>query len=134
METESSPFIVSVPPEQIRKEKEKAAQLRGSQWWKRQTARGVCYYCHRKFPPAELTMDHMVALIRGGKSSRGNVAPACRECNSRKKYLLPLEWEEYLGRISGQSAPQREGPGATAADDLSRARSDQPPGVPEPQG
>ncbi|MCL5405516.1 MAG: HNH endonuclease [Deltaproteobacteria bacterium] len=108
METESRPFIVSVPPELLRKEKEKAARLRGSQWWKRQIARGVCYYCHRKIPPAELTMDHIVALIRGGKSSRGNVVPACRECNSRKKYLLPFEWEEYVRKISAEAAPQRE--------------------------
>jgi 5-methylcytosine-specific restriction endonuclease McrA len=41
-------------------------------------------------------MDHLVPIIRGGKSTRGNVAPACKECNSKKKYLLPLEWEEYL--------------------------------------
>ena len=32
----------------------------------------------------------------GGKTTRGNVAPACKECNSKKKYLLPMEWEEYL--------------------------------------
>jgi 5-methylcytosine-specific restriction enzyme A len=22
--------------------------------------------------------------------------PACKECNSRKQHLLPIEWEEYL--------------------------------------
>jgi hypothetical protein len=24
------------------------------------------------------------------------VAPVCKECNSKKKYLLPMEWEAYL--------------------------------------
>jgi len=41
-------------------------------------------------------MDHVVPVVRGGKSSRGNLVPACKECNSRKKYLLPVEWDEYL--------------------------------------
>ncbi len=109
MDTEIGPFIISVEPGQLRKEKEKATLLRGSQWWKRQIARGVCYYCQRKIPPAELTMDHIVALIRGGKSSRGNVVPACRECNSRKKYLLPFEWEEILRKAASEGAQGSEG-------------------------
>ncbi|SPF48333.1 HNH endonuclease [Syntrophobacter sp. SbD1] len=96
MEIERQPFIACVSPEQLRKEKEKARELRRAQWWKRQTARGECYYCHKKVPPAELTMDHIVALIRGGKSTRGNTVPACKECNGRKKYLLPIEWDEYM--------------------------------------
>jgi 5-methylcytosine-specific restriction endonuclease McrA len=43
-------------------------------------------------------MDHIVPIIRGGKASKNNVVPACKECNSKKKYLLPLEWEEYLAQ------------------------------------
>lgn len=89
-------FIITAPPEQLRKEKEKARDLRKSQWWKRQTAKGICYYCRRHIPPAELTMDHVVPLVRGGKSVRGNTVPACRDCNARKKYLVPLEWDQYL--------------------------------------
>ncbi|MBW1865498.1 MAG: HNH endonuclease, partial [Deltaproteobacteria bacterium] len=30
---------------------------------------------------------------RGGKTTRGNVVPCCKECNNKKKQLLPLEWE-----------------------------------------
>jgi len=96
----STLFLVSVSPELIRKEKEKARELRRSQWWKRQIARGCCHYCRKKVPPAELTMDHVVPLVRGGKSSRGNIVPACKSCNDRKKYLLPIEWEEYVRRVS----------------------------------
>ncbi len=45
-------------------------------------------------------MDHIVPLARGGQSTRGNVAPACKSCNSRKKYLLPMEWDDYLRRLT----------------------------------
>lgn len=52
-------------------------------------------------------MDHLVPLSRGGKSSRNNVVPACKECNSRKKYLLPIEWEEFI-RLSSEREPDHE--------------------------
>ena len=48
-------------------------------------------------------MDHIVPVIRGGKSTRGNVVPACKECNNKKKHLLPIEWEEYLTTLSGDA-------------------------------
>jgi 5-methylcytosine-specific restriction endonuclease McrA len=93
------PFISTVTEEEIKKEKIKARSLRKTQWWKRKCAEGVCYFCGRKISPKELTMEHVVPIIRGGKSVRGNVVPACKECNNRKKYLLPVEWEEYLKRL-----------------------------------
>jgi 5-methylcytosine-specific restriction protein A len=40
-----------------------------------------------------------VPLIRGGRSTRGNCVPACKECNNQKKHLLPVEWEAYLDRL-----------------------------------
>lgn len=89
-------FIIEVSEQEVRKEKERARELRRTRWWKNLIARGNCHYCGKTFAPDELTMDHLVPVVRGGKSTRGNVVPACRECNSRKKYLLPIEWEEYL--------------------------------------
>ena len=80
----------------VRREKAKARELRESQWWKNLRGRGECYYCRRRFPPKELTMDHIVPLIRGGTSSKSNIVPCCKDCNSKKKYLLPVEWQEYL--------------------------------------
>lgn len=93
------PFISYVTEDEIRREKSKAQQLKKSQWWKRRCAEGVCYFCGEKISPGELTMEHIVPLIRGGKSSKGNVVPACRACNSKKKYLLPIEWEEYIRKL-----------------------------------
>lgn len=47
-------------------------------------------------------MDHIVPLVRGGKSTRSNVVPCCKECNYLKQDLVPSEWEAYLERLSGK--------------------------------
>jgi 5-methylcytosine-specific restriction enzyme A len=86
---------------EIKKEKEKARQLRRSNWWDSKIQKGVCYYCNREVGRAQLTMDHLIPLSRGGKSKKGNVVAACKECNNKKKYLVPLEWEEYLNSLKG---------------------------------
>jgi len=90
------PFIVTVSEEEIKRERQKARTLRNTRWWQQRLARGICYYCGRRFSPDELTMDHIVPIVRGGKSTKGNIAAACKECNNKKKYMLPMEWEEYL--------------------------------------
>ncbi len=92
-------IVTGLDEAEIKKERGKARELRASQWWKRRCAKGICYYCGRPTPPRELTMDHIVPMSRGGRSTKGNVAPSCKECNSRKKYLLPMEWEEYLNAV-----------------------------------
>ena len=89
-------FIGQTTEAEIKREKEKARVLRKSRWWQQKIARGECNYCGRRFPAGELTMDHVVPLIRGGKTTKGNVAPVCKECNTKKKYLLPMEWEAYM--------------------------------------
>jgi len=75
----------------IAREKMKAQRLRKSQWWKNKIAAGVCHYCQKRVTPKELTMDHIVPLSRGGKSTKGNVAPCCKKCNNEKKYYTPAE-------------------------------------------
>jgi 5-methylcytosine-specific restriction protein A len=84
----------------IRREKEKARRLRQSGWWMRKIQPGICYYCHNQVGRTHLTMDHVVPLSRGGRSTKGNIVPACKECNNKKKYLLPVEWQEYLDSIA----------------------------------
>lgn len=96
MMNDISPYAYDLDDSHIRAERNKARDLRGSQWWKRRCARGVCYYCRQPKAPKELTMDHIVPIARGGKSTRGNIVPACKECNSKKKQMLPMEWEAFL--------------------------------------
>ncbi len=93
-------FISNVTEEEIKREKAKARKLRASQWWKRRCADGICSYCKRTVGSKELTVDHIVPIIRGGKSTKGNIVPVCKECNNKKKYMLPIEWKEYLEKFN----------------------------------
>jgi 5-methylcytosine-specific restriction endonuclease McrA len=81
--------------ESIQQEKEKARRLKATAWWKQKKSRGVCHYCEQTVAPVELTMDHLVPLARGGRSTRGNLVPACRDCNQKKKGLLLMEWDQF---------------------------------------
>ena len=83
-------FLVPVSEDEIRRERRRARELRNSQWWKNRTSKGVCAHCGGRFPARELTMDHLVPVIRGGKSTRSNVVPSCKPCNSARKHSLPF--------------------------------------------
>jgi len=93
-------FYISVDEEIQKRERNKARELRNSQWWKRQRSQGLCHYCSKTFSPKDLTMDHLVPIARGGHSVKSNVVPCCKECNTKKRHLLPLEWEEYMDTLS----------------------------------
>jgi len=43
--------------------------------------RHQCQYCGKN---KYLTLDHMIPLSKGGKSTWGNLVTACRHCNARK--------------------------------------------------
>lgn len=94
------PFAYNLDEQDIRRERNKARQLRNTQWWKRRLAKGVCHYCGVEIGARELTMDHIVPISRGGKSTKGNVVPACKTCNNLKKQLLPIEWQQYVSRFA----------------------------------
>jgi 5-methylcytosine-specific restriction protein A len=84
-------YEITVDERQIKRERAKARELRASSWWKNIIAQGVCHYCQGKFPPAEISMDHVVPLARGGMSTKGNIVPACKQCNQSKKLKTPVE-------------------------------------------
>jgi 5-methylcytosine-specific restriction enzyme A len=87
----SAGFIAVADEEHIRRERERARELRRSAWWKRRRSTGICHYCGGRFAPELLTMDHVVPLVRGGRSTKGNVVPACKACNTQKKHKLAWE-------------------------------------------
>lgn len=93
------PFAYDLDEKDIRRERQKARELRQTQWWKRRLARGICHYCGKPTSPKELTMDHIVPVARGGRTSKGNVVAACKPCNNNKRQLLPMEWVAYLDRL-----------------------------------
>jgi hypothetical protein len=94
-----TPFAYDLEATDLAAERRKARELRASQWWKRQCAKGRCYWCAAATPASELTMDHIVPIARGGKSTKGNVVTSCKACNSKKKQLLPMEWEAYVQAV-----------------------------------
>ena len=75
----------------VKREREKARALKAGSWWRARLSAGVCHYCAKKFPPDQLTMDHIVPVARGGRSVKGNVVPACAACNKSKGVLTPAE-------------------------------------------
>ena len=84
-------YTVEVSKQQIAAEREKAKKLRKTSWWLTKLNQGICEYCGNKFKPDELTMDHVVPLARGGKSTKGNIVASCKECNNKKKLDTPVD-------------------------------------------
>ncbi|WPD21206.1 MAG: HNH endonuclease [Candidatus Electrothrix scaldis] len=94
MMNEDFAYGFGVDESTIRAERKKARELRKTRWWQQKTAEGICHYCQQKFPVNELTMDHVIPLSRGGRSTKGNLVPCCKKCNTAKKTDLPPELEE----------------------------------------
>lgn len=89
-------LLIAADPDEMERERRKAKLLKQSAWWKNRLGEGKCTYCHARCSPKMLTMDHMLPLIRGGKTSKSNCVPACAECNRQKENLPPHEWRAIL--------------------------------------
>lgn len=83
----------------IKAERDKARALRKTRWWQQKTAPGLCFYCAKKTAFKNITMDHLVPLSRGGRSTKDNLVPCCKNCNNLKKGMMPLEWEEHVEKM-----------------------------------
>ncbi len=92
-------YTREVDDETLRREKARARALRQTAWWRRRIATGLCHYCRRAVGPKALTLDHVVPLVRGGRSVRANMVPACKDCNNKKQSLLAWEWQAYLDAL-----------------------------------
>ncbi len=92
------PWLDGVSDATIKQERAKARELRRTRWWQQKTAAGTCYYCAKQVAHCDLTMDHLIPLSRGGRSTKDNLVPCCKTCNNKKKTMLPVEWEEYINR------------------------------------
>ncbi len=51
----------------------------------------MCQYCYEVFGAKELTLDHVVPVTRGGKTTWSNVVSCCVECNQNKGAKTPTE-------------------------------------------
>jgi len=43
-----------------------------------------CQYCNTLFPKSVLTLDHVLPISHGGKTSWENIVTACSPCNAKK--------------------------------------------------
>jgi 5-methylcytosine-specific restriction endonuclease McrA len=46
--------------------------------------RYTCAYCGERFAPRDLSRDHVIPRVQGGRDTWTNVVAACRRCNQRK--------------------------------------------------
>jgi len=86
-------------PEMVRAEKQRARARRlnapgphhtAEEWEaKKRAFDGRCAYC---FDVCRQTLDHVVALERGGSNAIENCVPACRSCNSSKSTKNVRTW------------------------------------------
>ena len=91
----------------VRQEKERARELRKSRWWQTLIAKACCYYCRKALTADEVTMDHVVPLSSGGRSTPGNIVPACKDCNTRKRDMSAAEWALWSLQISERAEMSR---------------------------
>jgi 5-methylcytosine-specific restriction protein A len=115
-------FYAPADPEHIKRERRKAQELRNGSWWKQQLGKGVCYHCEGRFAKAELTMDHLIPIARGGKSTKSNCVVCCKKCNTEKgaRTRAEMAMDEMAASHSGPASGPDSGPdsghGAAAAD------------------
>ena len=68
------------------------------QWRRIKTqSKNRCFYCGKL--DSNLTMDHFIALSKGGRHIPSNIRPACLSCNSSKQDKDPLDYALYCGRL-----------------------------------
>ena len=96
-------YDLNPDPAHVKRERERARELRRTAWWRAQIAKGVCHYCGRQVGAANLTLDHVVPVARGGTSTRGNCVPCCLDCNAKKGAATPAE--RILARLFPSDEP-----------------------------
>jgi 5-methylcytosine-specific restriction endonuclease McrA len=64
-----------------------------------------CQYCGRKFPTAELSLDHVIPRSQGGSNTWENIVCACVSCNVRKGGRTPKQ--AHLSLVRKPERPRR---------------------------
>jgi len=93
-------YFAPAPESHQKKEKAKSRELKATTWWTNQIGKGVCYHCEKQFKPTELTLDHLIPIVRGGFTDKNNCVPSCKACNTEKGHMTRAEWimkKEGLG-------------------------------------
>jgi 5-methylcytosine-specific restriction endonuclease McrA len=64
-----------------------------------------CQYCGRKFPTAELSLDHVIPRSQGGVNTWDNIVCACVSCNVKKGGRTPRQ--AHMTLIRKPDRPKR---------------------------
>jgi 5-methylcytosine-specific restriction endonuclease McrA len=72
--------------------------------------RSTCAYCGRRCSTQEATVDHVLPVSRGGRSTWENTVVACFPCNQRKADRTPAEagMPLLIEPVAPRSLPVRE--------------------------
>ncbi len=65
----------------------------------------LCQYCGKKYPTAELSLDHVVPRSQGGSNTWENIVCACVSCNVRKGGRTPRQ--AHMSLIRKPEKPKR---------------------------
>ena len=57
-----------------------------------------CQYCNGKHAKNNLTLDHVIPIVQGGRKSWDNIVTACKPCNQRKGGRTPQQAGMHLVR------------------------------------
>lgn len=60
--------------------------------------RDICQYCGGKFARTQLTLDHVIPIVQGGRKSWENIVTACKPCNQKKGGRTPIQAHMHLIR------------------------------------
>ena len=65
----------------------------------------LCQYCGRKFSTSDLSLDHVIPRVQGGKTTWENVVCSCLKCNVRKGGRSPAQ--AHMKLITPPVKPKR---------------------------
>src|SRR6185295_6125222 len=58
----------------------------------------MCQYFGREFSKSQLTLDHVIPIVQGGRKCWENIVTACKPCNQRKGGRTPQQAHMQLVR------------------------------------
>jgi len=58
--------------------------------------KGLCPYCNRELTTDNFSIDHAIPVARNGTWGFNNLVCCCRECNTIKGPLDPIEFKELI--------------------------------------